>query len=217
MPHPYWPLFDLEVRTPRLVLRLPNDDDLIEVVRLVLAGIHPVGAMPFETPWTIAPSPELERNTLQFHWRQRAEWSPTAWHLALVVWCDGELVGSQSVEAKDFAVTGVVETGSWLGLAHQGKGIGKEMRAAVLHLAFAGLGAREAHSAAFDDNPSSIRVSRAVGYEDNGEDVWVRQGQPARLLRFRMTRERWEATRTLDVDVRNLPACRELFGVSSEA
>jgi len=47
---------------------------------------------------------------------------------------------------------------------------GTEMRAAVLHLAFDGLGAREAHSASFEDNPASQRVSLANGYQSNGGD-----------------------------------------------
>jgi RimJ/RimL family protein N-acetyltransferase len=42
------------------------------------------------------------------------------------------------------------------------------MRAAALHLAFAGLGAREATSEAFADNRASNRVSQTLGYEPNG-------------------------------------------------
>jgi len=44
-------------------------------------------------------------------------------------------------------------------LAHQGQGIGREMREAILHLAFAGLGAQEALSGAFEDNVSSLATS----------------------------------------------------------
>ena len=55
-----------------------------------------------------------------------------------------------------------VATGSWLGLRHQGHGIGKEMRAAVLHFAFAGLGAIEALSGAWDDNKPSLGVERGA-------------------------------------------------------
>lgn len=55
-----------------------------------------------------------------------------------------------------------VSTASWLGLHHQRQGIGTEMRAAVLHLAFAGLGAVDALSGAFEDNPSSFSVSEKL-------------------------------------------------------
>ena len=55
MPHPYWPLFDLRVRTPRLELRYPSDDDLVALVDLARMGIHPPETMPFSTPWTDVP------------------------------------------------------------------------------------------------------------------------------------------------------------------
>jgi len=41
-------------------------------------------------------------------------------------------------------------------------------RAAVLQLAFQGLGAQQAVSAAFEGNPASLRVSRKLGYRDDG-------------------------------------------------
>ena len=50
-------------------------------------------------------------------------------------------VGIQHMAAKDFPVMRTVDTGSWLTLAEQRKGYGKEMRTAVLHLAFEELGA----------------------------------------------------------------------------
>src|SRR5260221_13370270 len=59
-------------------------------------------------------------------------------------------------------------TGAWLGRRYQGRGIGTQMRAAVLHLAFGGLGAQQAVSAAFEDNPASLRVSRKLGFRDDG-------------------------------------------------
>ena len=51
----------------------------------------------------------------------------------------GSVAGVQGMLATDFAVNRQVSTGSWLGQAYHGRGIGKEMRAAILHLAFAGL------------------------------------------------------------------------------
>ncbi|EQD45135.1 GCN5-related N-acetyltransferase, partial [mine drainage metagenome] len=75
-------------------------------------------------------------------------------------------------------------TGSWLGREHQGRGFGKEMRAAILHLGFATLGAEEALTSAFSDNPASIRVTRGLGYEENGTWRAARRGRPChpRLL-----------------------------------
>ena len=70
-----------------------------------------------------------------------AAFSPESWELGLVAFHDGRPIGVQAVLAKAFAADRTVATGSWLGRAFQGQGLGTEMRAAVLTLAFAGLGA----------------------------------------------------------------------------
>ena len=74
---------------------------------------------------------------------------------------DGVPIGSQSILAEDFATFRMVHTGSWLGRAYQGRGFGKEMRAAVLAFAFDGLGARRAETEAFADNAASNAVTRS--------------------------------------------------------
>ena len=40
MGHPYWPLFDLEVRTPRITMRYVDDDLAVEMATLAAKGIH---------------------------------------------------------------------------------------------------------------------------------------------------------------------------------
>lgn len=44
---PNWPLFGLRIRSQRLVLRLPTDEDLVRLIAVARAGIHPEGSMPF--------------------------------------------------------------------------------------------------------------------------------------------------------------------------
>lgn len=212
MAHPYWPLFDLRVRTPRLELRLPSDDDQVELARVAAAGVHDPSLMPFSLPWTDAPSPELERSSLRWWWRQRAEWSEERWCFTGAVFVDGRPVGVQDLTAEHFALLRTVSTGSWLGREFQGQGLGKEMRAAVLHLAFAGLGALEAYSEAWADNEASLAVSAALGYRPNGEVIGLRRGEPARRLHLRLERATWEATRRSDVVIEGLEACAGLFG-----
>jgi RimJ/RimL family protein N-acetyltransferase len=124
--------------------------------------------MPFFFPWTDAEGDALRTNTAQFLWRKRAEFRPEEWTLLLAVRHEGRLVGIQALETKDYLVTRSAETGSWLGLPFQGKGIGTTMRRAVCALAFDHLDADEVTSGAFVDNPSSLAVSRKVGYRDNG-------------------------------------------------
>src|SRR5215217_3606244 len=97
--------------------------------------------MPFMVPWTDLPPVERARSVLQWHWRMWAELTPQQWRLGFVVLRGGEVVGVQDVGATEFAVRREVATGSWVGRRHHGQGIGTEMRSAVLHLAFAGLGA----------------------------------------------------------------------------
>jgi RimJ/RimL family protein N-acetyltransferase len=213
MTHPYWPFFDLRVRTPRIELRYPNDDDLVALAALAAEGIHPPDFMPFTTPWT-------ERNALQWHWRTRADLTPQKWGLLFVTVdaATGTIVGTQGIEAKDFAVTRTVSTGSWLGQEHQGKGIGKEMRAAVLHLAFEGLAAQTAFSGAYTDNAASIAVSRALGYQDDGYEVVARRGEAARELRFRLERADWEAKQNprADIVIEGLEPCLPLLGLGPD-
>ena len=65
------PVFALEVRTPRLTLRFPTDEDLVDLAELATLGVHAPDVMPFETPWSQVSSPFMERNTLQWFWQQR--------------------------------------------------------------------------------------------------------------------------------------------------
>jgi RimJ/RimL family protein N-acetyltransferase len=206
----HWPLFGLEVRTPRLVLRYPDDALGLELVELAERGVHDPATMPFTIPWTDDP-PSAH---LQHLWRNRAEWTPARWHLQLVACVDGEVVGTQGMTAEHFAARRTVETGSWVGMAHQGRGIGKEMRAAMLHLAFAGLGAETATTAAWHDNAASLAVTRALGYDENGWTTEMRRDQADRQLRFVMERAAWEARRRDDIEVVGLDACLGLFGLA---
>lgn len=212
MKHPYWPFFDLVVRTPRLELRYADEADVVALAALAAEGIHPPEVMPFSQPWTDVPSPVQERNSVQRYWRVWAQHTAAAWTLPFAVVYRGTVVGVQDLVGRDFAVTKAVETGSWLGLAHQGQGLGKEMRAAVLHLAFAGLGAQVAFSGASVDNEKSMGVSRALGYEDDGFLVVAVRGAAQREIRFRLERERWEERRRDDIVIEGLEPCLPLLG-----
>ena len=216
MSSPWWPLLDLRVVTPRLELRPPDDDDLDALAELAGDGIHPAAEMPFSEPWTDGDPAEVRRRVLQWEWRSRAEWSAQSWRLNLSVWVDGRCVGSQGIEAQSFPALRTVTSGSWLGAAHQGQGIGKEMRAAALHLAFAGLDAERAESSAFEDNAASLGVTRALGYEPNGDAVEMRRDRAARQLRFVLPRHRWERRRRDDIAIDGLEPCLPLFGLRAD-
>jgi RimJ/RimL family protein N-acetyltransferase len=208
-----WPLADLWLQTPDLELRWPGLDDLHALAGLAAAGVHDPGVQPFMVAWTDAPPEQRARGTLQYHWSRWGSWTPSDWMLELAVIRDGTVVGTQGIGAHDFAVLREVHTGSWLGRAYQGQGIGTQMRAAVLQLAFEGLGARWAVSAAFDDNPASLGVSRKLGYRDDGIEWHLVRGRPALTRRLRLDRAGWQAARTVPVQIHGLPPCLPLFGL----
>jgi len=212
----HWPLFDLRIRTPRLELRYPSDADCASLADLTREAVHDEDFMPFTVPWTRAPSPAREQNALRHWWRQRANLSVEDWTLPFMVLDDGEPAGVQDLSGSRFPVTRSVTTGSWLVRRLHGRGIGKEMRAAVLHLAFAGLNAAEAHTSAFEDNPASLGVTRSLGYRGNGSQIDDREGTPVRHLRFVLGRDDWETRRRPDIAIENLEPCLPLLGLAHE-
>ena len=208
----HFPVFALEVRTPRLTLRFPDDDDLVDLAELGALGVHPDDEMPFTVQWTRVPPPFQQRNTLQFCWTQRCRLQADAWSLVLVAVVEGRVVGTQGVFCTEWAVTRTVETGSWLGRAFQGAGLGKEMRSAVLQLAFDGFGAEEAVTTAFADNPSSLAVTRAMGYRSNGTDRLARDGSVVEVCRFTMDKDDFAAIRRDDIEIVGAEETAALFG-----
>ncbi|AUZ34008.1 N-acetyltransferase [Arthrobacter sp. PGP41] len=181
-----WPLFGLTLRTPRLELRPVLDQDLPAAVAAARSGIHEPGRNPFSTAWAEAPEHELGPRMAQWHWRCRAECTPESWTLLLGIWHAGEFIGCQDVGAKDFAALKTVTTGSWLTQSMQGRGFGKEMRAAVALYAFDWLGAEVAESEAAGWNEASLGVSRSLGYEPNGitRKAWGTQVETVQHVRL---------------------------------
>ncbi|HEY1917855.1 MAG TPA: GNAT family protein [Streptosporangiaceae bacterium] len=211
--HTYSPL-NVEVRTPRLTLAGATDELLERLVPIVRAGVANTAPWPFDDPISLyEDSPQREWQWLRSIWRGRARVEPDFWRLYFAVLLDGEPAGMQTVTGSDFARFGTVTTFSWLAPGRRGRGIGTEMRAAILHLAFAGLGAREAGSDAFTDNHASNGVSRALGYEPNGTDWDTRRGEAALIQRWRLTRENWERTRRDDIELAGVQECLPALGL----
>jgi len=214
MADPYGPLFDLRIRTTRLEIRLANDDDLYRLNEVADGGIHDPATMPFSIPWTDDPAPLRQRRSLQWWWSKRAQWSEEDWTFTGVVLVEGAPVGIQDLTAERFAALRTVSSGSWLGQSFQGLGLGREMRSAILHLAFEGLGAIEALSGAYHDNAASMATSRSLGYRPNGEQLVLRRGQPDRLVNLVLDRHTWLAQRRDDITIEGLEACLGMFGAS---
>jgi RimJ/RimL family protein N-acetyltransferase len=200
-------LWDLRVRTPRLELRLPTEDELVELFRVAEGGIHPPEEMPFFVPWT----DDLRLDAfVEYHRDTWAAWRPEQWLLNLFTFLDGRPIGSQGVGAEEFAVRREVETGSWLGAQYQGRGLGMEQRAAVLELAFAHLGAEVAVSGSIVHNRSSQRVSEKLGYRVTGTRTIAPRGDPVEHFDYRLERDEWSCP--IPVEVEGIKPALPLFG-----
>ena len=181
-----WPPARVRLATPRLELRLPDEDELARLAAVAGEGVHEPGAQPFGIPWGAQPPPLRARSVLQWHWATRGTWSPQRWTFDFAVFLDGTPVGAQGLSAVGFPVRREVATGSWLGQRYQRQGLGREMRAAVLTLAFGQLAAVSAVTGAYQDNAAAIAVSKALGYSGDGTEVADRDGTRVLAYRFRL-------------------------------
>jgi RimJ/RimL family protein N-acetyltransferase len=165
-----FPPLGLRITCGPLELRGIGDVEMLALLKVVQGGIHSPERMPFLFPWTDATDEDLPLNYLQWWARGMATWTLEAWALDLCVLWEGEVVGVQGVATRDFLTFRYGETGSWLGSAFQGRGIGTAMRRALCAFLFDHLDFEFITSSAFDDNPVSLRVSEKLGYRDNGVD-----------------------------------------------
>jgi RimJ/RimL family protein N-acetyltransferase len=209
-----WPLFDLVVSTPRLSLHYVTDELGEQLAELAARGIHEPDTMPFSEPWTDVPPPELQRNTMRYLWRSRAETTSEHWHLNLAA-CNqnGVPIGLCSLDAERFPAQRTATTGSWIGRQFQGQGHGREMRQAALHLLFAGFNGEHATTRAWHDNLASLRVTRSLPYTEAGAAQEQRRDQTDTMLAFSMTRQRWQSIRRSDIELAGLGPIRELLGI----
>jgi len=164
-----FPAFGLEILGGPLRLRGLRTEDIPAVTELAVRGIHGPDFLPFLYPWSEAAPDELPINAARFYWDSFASFTPQRWHLNLVARWEDQVVGVQDVFARtDFRKTHALETGSWLGMPFQGRGIGTLMRQVVCGFCFDHLGAEVMRSGYIEGNASSAAVSRKVGYVDNG-------------------------------------------------
>jgi RimJ/RimL family protein N-acetyltransferase len=213
----YWPISGLRVTTPRVELRWPQLDDLDALSRCAVEGVHDPDFMPFFSQWTDGPPEVVGRRVLQRHWTSLGAWSPSDWTLYLVVVHEGVIVGSQSVGALRFATTREVLVTAWLGRRYQGQGLGKHARAAVLSLAFSGLGADYVVSVIRRGNDASRGVADKLGFTHDGVQVNAIHGQQVLSDRFRLDRATWEQGAAIPAEIHGLEPGLELFGLEDRS
>ncbi len=205
-------MFDIRLTTPDLELRHLTEADLY-----ALAAAVPADA---EQDPSLTTYPGLDAVTNrgvgvhQSYWRARAGWRPESWALSFGVYQGGQLLGYQGLEGEDFPTLRTVDSSSFLTTAARSRGLGKQMRAAVLTLAFGPLGARYAITSAWSDNHASLGVSRALGYVDNGMTAHRRGDDAGEMAHLRLTRERWLASDwPAQVTVAGVEPCLAFFGL----
>jgi len=208
------PLYGLTLRTPRLELRLGTAADIEALGELARRGIHPPDEMPFAVAWSdrIA-EPSFAEEFAAYHAAGLSSWTPKSWRLDLLTWEGAELAGTQSIQADGFSTRRSVGTGSWLGRGFQGRGLGTEMRTAVLELAFRGLGAQVATSGWLEGNLASARVAEKLGYTETGLSEISPRGVGVPHHDMRLEREDWVPV--VPVEIVGLEPALTLFGVVS--
>lgn len=211
-----FPLFGLRIETPRLELRLGSRAELEALAEVAKAGIHPPDEMPFAVPWTDASTdPDFVEEFVAHHEQTLATWAPEDWRLNLLAFHDGAPVGSQALRATGFAVERTVDTGSWLGAAYQGRGLGTEMRVAVLELAFGCLGAHTAQSGWLEGGAAqSAGVSARLGYREIGAHTETPRGEPVAHHDLVLDAAEW--TCPVAVEIVGVEPCLSLFGASDD-
>lgn len=212
MSNRYWPLVDLRIRSADLVLRPLTEPDLE-----LLADVMPLDVEldPSATRFPIA-EVRTQRGvtTYQSYWKGLGAWSPDRWRLKFAVEFESKLVGVQELEADDFLQLRTVDSSSFLLADARGRGWGKQMRIAVLALAFDHLGAEVAITSAYEDNYASLGVSRSIGYRDNGVSRIRRGDGVSTLVHLRLTHDQWSERGLADqIVVSDLVSCLPLFGL----
>lgn len=147
-------------RTDRLELRTARSDDA--------AAVWPWFRLPEVQEWTTTLSPDLEAHQ---------QWWDGTLNTSLVALHEGRIVASGKVERqnawsqadmKDQAEGTQAEVGWVLDPAVHGQGMGTEFAAALVRIAFDGLGVRRIEAGCFAENLASRRVMEKIGLRLEG-------------------------------------------------
>ena len=205
-----WPLHGIRLHTADLDLTVMTEADLPTLCALLPDDLE---LNPHATTYAGLDVPANRRAVrAQGYWRALGMWSPDDWALPFVVRSAGAVVGAQWLEGPDWRSDRTVDSSSWLVAGARGRGLGRQMRAAVLALAFGPLRAEAAISSAVVDNAPSLGVSRSLGYRDTHRSVLEHSGQT--LQHVRLDRATWDASgRSRHVVVEGVDPALPLFGL----
>ena len=205
-----WPLHGIRLVTPDLTLTVMTEADLAAVLSVLPADVE---QSPHATTYAGLDREANRRAVaLQGYWRALGLWSPGDWMLPFVVRRDGGIIGVQWLEGPDYLTDHTVDSSSWLVTAERGRGFGRQMRVAVLDLAFGPLCAEAAISSAVTANVASLGVSRSLGYRSTHTSVLPHSG--AVLQHVRLDRADWrDGVAAGTTSVENADAALPYFGL----
>ncbi|WP_374969975.1 GNAT family N-acetyltransferase [Terrabacter sp. BE26] len=208
-----WPLHGIRLRTAELDLRVMTEADLPTLCELLPDDLQ---MNPHATTYAGLDDRANRRAVLvQGYWRALGMWSPDDWALPFVARSSDGVIGVQWLEGPDWRAERTVDSSSWLVPAARGRGLGTQMRAAVLALAFDRLGASAAISSAVVDNGASLGVSRALGYRETHRSVLEHSGEA--LQHVRLERASWDASgRSRGIGVDGVGPALPYFGITEE-
>ncbi len=208
-----WPLSGIHLRTADLALSVLTEADLPEVAEVLPDDVE---LDPAATTY-----PGLDRQAgrwaavAQAYWAAMGTWSPDEWRLPFLVRRGDRMIGIQWLEGPVFQSDRTVDSASWLRVEDRGRGYGKQMRAAVLELAFRHLEASAAISSAVVTNAASLGVSGALGYLATHTSVLEHSGET--LQHLRLERATWESSGLgRGVEIVGAHAALPFFGLGDE-
>ena len=180
-----WPLFGLVLRSARLELRSPTDDDLLALLEVARAGIHDPASMPFAIAWTDLRGDAFDQGFLQFYWGTRASWTVEAWSLPLAVFLEGQPIGVQEISANELPDASnrrhrVVARAA----VRRARASGPRCARRCSPSPSTTSGRSSARSGALEGNEASRRVSTKLGYRSDGLGEVAPRGTPVREDRF---------------------------------
>lgn len=189
------PLRRLRIHTPDLILRLPTDAEIWDLAARSVGRIITAGKEHYLGPWASVGSPRYELDFWRYHVDALSQITADRWTLNFCAYSalddDGLAIGQTSLSGEDFLIAKTVSTGSWLLPEYRGSGLGKQLRAGVLALAFDEFGAERARTTHAADNDAGIGVSRSLGYRPDGSDEVVLAGALRRVDRWVLPRSEW--------------------------
>ncbi len=181
-----WPIIqtDFELRTPRLKLRCPRDEDAAQVAEL--AGNREVAEMTATIPH---PYPEEVAKTFVARARESALLGRDLTLMITLGDDDVTIVGLVSARP---APDDCASIAYWLGLPYWGRGIATEAVGAMVAAIFARTAACAVITNVRETNPASARVLEKCGFHRVGctEQRFAARGQIFPVWQFRIESDR---------------------------